>query len=137
MKRRRLRWGKLLFITFPFLCILPFFFLGTCIRYGIIHGGQRILHAKIDVQDVDVHYMPFSLSIKGVAVTNPQKPMTNLFEFKEARVSLPLLPLLKRQLVVNEIVLDGVSVQTLRVVSGELPQYAADLQSRKKNSSFS
>lgn len=135
MRRRRLRWGRLALILFPFICVLPFLFLGKCIRFTIINGAQSITHAKVDVREVDVDYIPFSLSIRGVAVTNPQKPMTNLFEFNEARITLPFIPLLKRQLIIDEIVLDGVAVQTLRGVSGELPKYAADLEARKEKSS--
>jgi uncharacterized protein (TIGR03545 family) len=122
-----MRLGYLLPRLLLVACLWAFFNFAfdPILRWSVVAGGQAVTGAKVDVELLDTRFFPPGLEMRGVAVANPTAPMTNLVAFDRLRFSIWGRPLLRRKVVVEEALVDGVRFGTPRETSGELPRVAA------------
>ena len=93
---------------------------GPLIKMAIERFGSDAVGAKVDVEDVSFGFNPLSLNIRGVQITDPDAPMTNLISFEKAVANIEPFPLLLGQAIVPELSLEGVATGTQRSVSGAI-----------------
>ena len=60
-----------------------YFFLDATVRRSIEAIGTELVGAKVDLAEADVRLREGSVTLRGLQVTNPDAPMTNLFEVDE------------------------------------------------------
>ncbi len=94
--------------------------LDTLVRRGVEKVGTFLVGARVDVASADVRLMEGSVTLRGLQVTNPDAPMTNLVEAQELVADLRLGPLLERKVVVETVAVRGVRFGTPRTASGAL-----------------
>lgn len=82
--------------------------------------GTAIVGARVDLAGADVRVGEGAVVLRGLQVTNPNAPMTNLVEASEIVADLALAPLLERKIVVESLVVRGVRFGTPRERSGAL-----------------
>lgn len=88
------------------------------LRGFFIGVGERIIRAKIEIDEVEASLANCDLMLKGVQVANPNKPQHNLIECDTACLDVVTSGVLQRRLIVREATLSGVRFNTPRTTSG-------------------
>ena len=99
------------------LWILP----APLIKWGIETYGSKAAGGKIDVGSVDFSWFPAHVAIHQLQVTNPSEPMTNAVAINTLSTALNVPQLLDGKVYINELRVEGVSLDTPRKTSGALP----------------
>ncbi len=112
-------WGLGAFVVVAAIlgCVWIFFVDGW-VRSLIEEAGTEAVGAKVELDAADLSLFPAGLTLARVQVTDPKKPMTNAVEIAQVSMGLDGLNLLRRKIIVEEMVLSGVQVGTPRVTSG-------------------
>ncbi len=84
--------------------------------------GTMLVGAQVDLAEADLRIREGSIVLRGLQVTNPDKPMTNLFSAEEIVAVLSLRPLLEKKVVIDTMAVRGVEFGTARATSGALEQ---------------
>jgi uncharacterized protein (TIGR03545 family) len=94
--------------------------LDTIVRKGVEAVGAEIVGARVDVEEADVRLREGAVTLRGLQVTNPDAPMTNLFEAEEIVAQVRVPPLLQKKIYVDTVAIRGVRFGTERATSGAL-----------------
>jgi uncharacterized protein (TIGR03545 family) len=97
-------------------------FVDRLIRLGIESGGTAAVGARVDLRSARLRLFHASLVLRGLAVTNPRAPMTNLFEVDELNLDIHLRALLEKKFVAETMAVRGLRFGTPRRTSGALPE---------------
>ena len=121
---RLIRWKALLPLAFVLtvLVVATVLFLDPTVRRGVEAAGTSAVGAKVDLASAHVGLGDGNVTLRGLAVTNPGKPMTNLFEAEEIVLDVALLPALEGKVVVDTVAARGIRFGTARRTSGALPR---------------
>ncbi len=132
--KRWIRWkglGAFLGILIV-LFIFWFFFVDVFVARIIEKCGTKAVGAKVELDQADVSLFPMGMELKGLQVTNRDKPMRNAVEISRISFSLEPLRLLRRKVIIDEMSLEGVRLDTPRKRSGAIaPRSGAPLPGHK------
>ena len=92
------------------------------IKKGLQIGLQSAFGAKVDIAYLHLGLLDSNFTIRGLAVTNKNDTMKNLFEIGGLTVDFDLIQLLKKRFVADEMSVSDVRVNTDRETDGALPQ---------------
>lgn len=118
--KKWIRWQGLV----PFVCIVAglavfwYLFLDVIVERSMESFGTKVVGAKVDIDRVDVSLFPAGLLIVRLQVTNPDAPMTNAVEIERMDLALNTPGLLRKKIIVEEVAMDGVRLNTPRSASG-------------------
>jgi uncharacterized protein (TIGR03545 family) len=127
MKRPRLgRWIRWKYVL-PRLVALAA--VAGAVRYGLdpalkwaaITGGEAALGAKVEIAELSTELRRGQLHVKGLAATNPSKPLRNLVEAESLDLQLDAGALLRKRFVVRDGWARGLKFDSTRTASGALP----------------
>ncbi|KPK04151.1 MAG: hypothetical protein AMS20_09110 [Gemmatimonas sp. SG8_28] len=102
------------------LAVGAWLFLDTIVERGIEDSATFLVGAQVDLASADVRIGDGSVTLRGLQVTNPDAPMTNLVQADEIVVNIRMEPLLERKLHVDTVGIRGVRFGTPRETSGAL-----------------
>ncbi|NIM47775.1 MAG: hypothetical protein GTN62_00305 [Gemmatimonadales bacterium] len=94
--------------------------LDLLVKRGVEEAGTYIVGAKVEVASADVRLAKGSVVLRGLQVTNPDAPMTNLVEADEIVADVMVVPLLEKKVVVETLAVRGVKFGTARETSGAI-----------------
>lgn len=100
------------------LLILWVFLADLIVKRSIEKTGTRIVGAKVELAEADVHLLPVGITLKSLQVTNPDSPMSNAVEIGLIDFSLDTLNLLRKKFIVNTMGMEGIRFNTPRRTSG-------------------
>jgi uncharacterized protein (TIGR03545 family) len=100
-------------------------FVDYLLRKGIEAGGTAAVGAKVELASARIHLFRGNVTLRGLQVTNPNAPMTNIVQLDEIVAQIALLPLLEKKVVVDTVAIRGVRFNTPRTTSGAIPHPAA------------
>jgi uncharacterized protein (TIGR03545 family) len=117
-----IRWKGLLAFGLIVVLLVVFFkfYAGVVVEKTIEFAGTRAVGARVDLADADLSLFPLGITLTGLEVTDPDSPMTNLFEVDTTRFSIEPGALLLRKVIVDRMSVMGIRVKTERTVSGEI-----------------
>ena len=90
------------------------------LRRAVIDGGQQAIGARVEIEDSSVSLLNASVSIAGLRVANPERPMENLVEAERLRLDFKTDSLLRRKAVAEHGKVSGLRFATPRATSGVL-----------------
>ena len=114
-------WGIIVFFMLGGVLAAGGYFLApNLIKNTIEEVGSEALGAKVDVDKVSVALFPLRIEIARLQATDPDQPMSNLFEAEKINFALDTNALLWKKVLIEELTVSGVQVGTKRISSGEL-----------------
>ncbi|MFW2371915.1 MAG: TIGR03545 family protein [Gammaproteobacteria bacterium] len=117
-----IRWPG--FIAFVVLLALlvggTLLFAGTIIKSMVETGLSKMNGARVDIADVNIGYSPLFLELYDIQVADQQRPMLNTVQIGKAMFRLSFADLLLKKVVIDEMSLDKVELETPRTKSGAL-----------------
>lgn len=84
--------------------------------------GSKAVGAKVDVSSVDLSLWPAGLEVVGIEVTDPASPMKNAMAIQRVYSDIELAPLIERKIIINNLRMEGIRLNTPRKTSGALKQ---------------
>ena len=122
-RARFFRWKALvpLAVVLALVTVGWYVFLDATVRRTIEAIGTELVGAKVDLAFVDVRLRDGSVTLRGLQVTNPDAPLTNLFQVDEIVADVRLAPLLQKKIFIDTVAVRGVRFGTDREQSGALP----------------
>ena len=128
-----IRWKGLIAFAVVVIGIVLVWFLvvDAVVRRTIESLATRAVGARVDLAKADLSLFPTGLALSGLAVTNPDSPMTNAIEIGQMKMDLDPGYLIRRKVIINTMQVEGVRFNTPRQTSGEMPELAAKRAARK------
>ncbi len=97
--------------------VFNFLFKDKLLEKGMETGLSAVFHAPASVEQVHLKILSGSISFSALSVADKDKPDTNLFELGASELKVNLRELLKKRLVIDRIVADGIAAGTTRSVN--------------------
>ena len=119
-----MRWKFVIpFLAF-ILIIVAFvaFFLDGIVESIVEERASLLNKAKVEIADLDIRFLRPGVGIRGLAVANADNPWRNIVEVGDISISVSVLPLFSKRVVIEEMVMEGLQLNTKRKTSGELPR---------------
>ncbi len=115
-------WRYLLprFIVVGIVLLAVWLGLEPALKAFFVGVGERIVGAKVDINEVDASLANCDLTVRGVQIAHPNHQYLNLLECETASFNMSTTGLLQRRLIVREAQLSGVRFNTPRTKSGEV-----------------
>jgi uncharacterized protein (TIGR03545 family) len=123
---RFIRWKALLplSVTILIIALWAWLFKDPTLKWAVERGGRAVIGAKVDLAEAQLRLGDGAVTLRGLEVTNPAKPMENLFEVGELRFDVGILPALERKVVVDTAAARDIRFGTPRRTSGAIPKKA-------------
>jgi len=133
-----IRWpGFLAFLLFSILFVGGFYFFAeTLLKAAIEHTGTEMVGAKVELDHADITTSPFGVELHNLQVTNPEDPMVNAVQIGRIELHMHTLALLRRKIIVDEMHVEKVRLNTQRTTSGEVTAKPIKEPSSETNESF-
>jgi uncharacterized protein (TIGR03545 family)/uncharacterized protein (TIGR03546 family) len=112
----------------PLLVVLVLFALlwillvDSAVRRSVELVGTELVGAKVEVESADVRLREGFVTLRGLRVTNPNAPMTNLFEAAEIVADVRVLALAEKKIFIDTVAVRDLRFGTQRETSGALPE---------------
>jgi uncharacterized protein (TIGR03545 family) len=94
--------------------------LDPLVEHTVEDLGTEMVGARVDVAAADVRLRDGVVQLRGLRVTNPDRPMTNLVEADEIVLNFRVAPLLEKKVIIDTVALRGLRFGTERETSGAI-----------------
>lgn len=111
---------KWVIVFFVLLFLVYILFANTIIKSILASKLGESYGAEVNIDEFDHSLFPTSVTLKGIALTNPNTPSRNQVYVGEANAGIELKPLLDDQVIVNNLNLLEVQFDTQRDSVGEV-----------------
>lgn len=102
------------------------------VEWAIESEGSKAVGAKVDVSQADLSLFPAGIEILGLEVTNPDHPMQNAMAVGRVYSDIELLPLIRQKVIINNLRMERIRLNTPRKTSGALPNTPRPGSSQKE-----
>lgn len=113
-------------------CIFWFLFIDGIVKGVIQKYGSEAVGAKVELRSADLSLFPAGLELKGLKIANPDEPMKNAVEIARTNLNFDTLNFFRRKVIVEQMTLDGIRLNTPRKTSGALPGATPKKRATKK-----
>jgi uncharacterized protein (TIGR03545 family) len=119
-----MRWKFVIPFVVFILIIVAFvaFFLDGIVESIVEERASLLNKAKVEIEDLDIGFLSPGVRIRGLAVANADNPRRNIVQVGDIGISVSVLPLFSKRVIIDEMVMENVRVNTKRKTSGELPR---------------
>lgn len=132
--KRWIRWKGLIAFGAVLLAIVIVWVLvvDVAVRRTIEAVGTRAVGARVELAEADLSLFPTGLALTGLAVTNPDAPMQNIVEIGHMKMDIDPGYLIRRKVIIGDLLMEGLRFSTPRQRSGEVPKLARQRAEKKK-----
>jgi len=114
-------WGVIVFVAFVAgIGAFWLVFADSIVKCSIERTGTALVGAKVELDKADLTLFPLGLRLSGLQVTNPEEPMTNAVSAKSVSMLIDGVNIFRRKVVIEEMAIEGVRLNTPRKTSGAL-----------------
>lgn len=117
--------------------LLVWLFLDKIVEGVIEDQGSTLVGARVELDSVDIQLWPTKFALNELQVTNPKQTDQNLFQTQLVEFDLDSSQLLLDKLIVNEMSVMGLQMNTQRETDGALPGVAAEPEEKSKDEASS
>lgn len=103
------------------LLVIFVFMIDGIIENQVEKYGTKAVGARVDLAAADLSFFPLGLTLTGLDVTDPSAPMTNAVSVGKISFALDVMPLLKKEVIVEQMTMKGIRLGTPRKQSGAVP----------------
>jgi uncharacterized protein (TIGR03545 family) len=100
--------------------IFVFFFLDSFVESSIEEAGEEITGAKVEIDNLKVHFIPVGVEWDAMHVANPNATWENLFETKKVKFEMDANQLLRGKYIIETIEMHNLVIGTKRTTDGAL-----------------
>lgn len=120
--KKWIRWKGLIGFAIVTMALALFFllFIDSIIKSGIEYAGTGMVGARVELNKAEFRFSPLGMQLQRLQVTNPDEPMRNIVDIRTISFNLDGLNLLRRKVLINEMRVDGVRLNTRRGRSGAI-----------------
>ncbi len=104
------------------------------VKRAIEAAGSTLVGAKVELDKADVSLIPLGVELRRLQVTNPDQPMRNAVEITRMAFGMEALQLLRRKVIIDEMVVDGMQFNTTRQTSGAIVRREEKKEESKESS---
>ncbi len=138
---KMIRWQGLIAFIGIIIVLFVFWFLliDFLIERAIETVGTHIVGAKVELDTADLTVLPLGLALKRLQVTNPDSPMSNAVEIERIAFSMDSANLFLRKVIIEEMTLEGLQLNTPRKYSGAVkrkPKGTPSVSDKTKKTTF-
>ncbi|MBF8247550.1 MAG: hypothetical protein HW374_350, partial [Bacteroidetes bacterium] len=118
----------ILFILIPgfVLLLTVYLFIDRWVESGLEYAGEKIVGAKVDIDDLVLGLSPIGIEFARLQVANPQDGMKNIFETGKVKFALDAGQLLRSKFIVETMEVNNLILGTKRISDGTLPEKRAE-----------
>ncbi|WP_404397338.1 TIGR03545 family protein [Idiomarina loihiensis] len=122
MKRSIIRWpGLAVFAGFVLLLVaISWLFLDAIIKVTLEHTLGRLNGAEVNIERVEHTWMPLSLTMAGIQVTDPNEPKNNRVQVGEASADISPTEIVLGRTLIEQLTMTGVRVNQPRESEGDV-----------------
>ena len=122
--KKWIRWKGLIGFAVAVVLLVLFFmlFIDSIIKSSIEYTGTSVVGAKVELDKAEFRFSPLGMQLTQLQVTNPEQPMQNIVDIKNINFNLDGLNLLRRKILINEMRVEGLKLNTARKTSGAIKQ---------------
>ncbi len=119
-----MRWKFIIPFLVFILIIVAFvvLFLDGIVESIVEERASLLNRAKVEIEDLDIGFLRPGVRIRGLAVANADNPWKNMVEVGDIGISVSVLPLFSKKVIIDEMVMENLQLNTERKTSGELPR---------------
>ncbi len=112
----------IIFVLVPVLAafIVTYLFIDRWVEHGLESMGERIVGAKVEIDNVTLSLSPLAIQFSRLQVANPRDPWSNIFETGRVRFALNMNQLLRTKFIVETIEVNDLVLGTKRISDGSL-----------------
>ena len=119
------KFGSVLLIVIVLICAIYFIAVDLVIKRVLEREATNAIGARVDIADVSFHLLPTSLSLRGVQITNRERPMSNLLTADVVALPLQLGELLEHKLLIDRMQIHGLRFAQPRTDNGAIEGQAS------------
>lgn len=122
MKRSIIRWpGLVVFAGFVLLLVaISWLFLDAIIKVTLEHTLGRLNGAEVNIERVEHSWVPLSLTLAGIQVTDPNAPKNNRVQVGEASADISPTEIVLGRTLIEQLTMTGVRVNQPRESEGDV-----------------
>lgn len=120
--KKVIRWPGFVAFIAIMLAVTLFFtlFLDNLVRLGLTSVLTRMNHAEVNIEQVELHWSPFTVQVQGLAMTDPERPTHNRFVAETLQAQVRLLELFIGKVHIDDLTVEGIAVGTERLKVGKV-----------------
>ncbi|MFC2133223.1 TIGR03545 family protein [Bacteroidota bacterium] len=107
-------------VPLTIILLITFIFIESWIEYGIEYGGEKIIGAKVEVDDLNITLDPLGIEWNKIEVANPNDGWTNLFETGKVKFKMDPAQLIRGKYIIDSVAVEDFVIGTKRETDGSL-----------------
>eukprot|EP01047_Picozoa_sp_COSAG01_P033783 COSAG01_NODE_2503_length_7555_cov_3.547881_2_plen_559_part_00 len=113
-------------ITLPFL-------IDNLFKKAVVQQIEKHAEASVTLESSSIDFFPLRIKLNNLEIANKDNSMQNLIIAKKLELDIKLMPLLKKQILINKFSCTGINLNTPRKTAAKRIDKKAETKNKNKN----